>query len=308
MKVREVTQEEFITNSLSCAGCASLLAVRLALKVLGRRTVCIVPAGCMSTVNAYWPQFPFRVPFFVSPFAATGAILQGVSAGFRYRGVENITVLAIAGDGGTADIGMSSFSQAIISRHKFIYLCVDNQAYMNTGIQWSSTTPPWAITTTTPVPEVIEGSTRKDLFNIAVVHGIPYAATASPSYPLDYIEKVRKAASVDGPSFIQILVPCPPGWGFPTEKTIEIGRLAVESRMWNLREYKDGHIRLTHIPEKRIPVSEYLTTQTRFRRMKPEHTARLQSMVDDRAAAIEANCNSQESKVAETSRGRAPLA
>ena len=288
MKIKEITQEEFITGSLSCAGCASLLAVRLALKVLGSRTICIVPAGCMSTVNCYWPQIPFKVPFFVAPFAATGAILQGVSAGFRHKGVEDINVIAIAGDGGTADIGMSSFSQAIIGERKFIYICVDNEAYMNTGVQWSSTTPIGVITTTSPVPEVVEASRRKDLFSIAVAHEIPYAATACPSYPFDYMEKVRKAASVEGPSFIHVLIPCPPGWGFPTERTIEIGRLAVESRMWHLCEYQDGQIRFTYTPKKIRPISEYITTQTRFRRMKPEHIARLQSIVDEHSAALQA--------------------
>jgi len=288
MKVNDIAQEEFVTSSLSCAGCASLLAVRLALKVLGKNTVCIVPAGCMSTVNCYWPQIPFHVPFFVGPFAATGAILQGVSAGFNYRGVKDVNVIAIAGDGATADIGMSSFSQAIIGERKFIYICVDNEAYMNTGVQWSSTTPLGAITTTTPVPEVIEQSRRKDLFSIAAVHDIPYAATASPSYPLDYMEKVRKAASVDGPSFIHVLTPCSPGWGFPTEKTVEVGRLAVESGMWHLLEYQDGEVKFTYTPKEIKPVSEYLATQTRFRRMKPEQATQLQTIVDKRLADLRA--------------------
>ena len=287
MKVKDIAQDEFVTGSLSCAGCASLLAVRLALKVLGKRTVNIVPAGCMSTVNCYWPQIPFRVPFFVGPFAATGAILQGVSAGFRFRGMKDINVVAIAGDGGTADIGMSSFSQAIISDYKFIYICVDNQAYMNTGVQWSSTTPPGAITTTTPVPEVVLENRRKDLFSIAVVHNIPYAATACPSYPIDYMEKVRKAASVNGPTFIHVLIPCPPGWGFPTDRTIELGRLAVECGMWHLLEYQDRQVKFTYTPKERKPVSEFIATQDRFRRMNPEHIASLQSIVDERLAALD---------------------
>jgi pyruvate ferredoxin oxidoreductase beta subunit len=193
------------------------------------------------------------------------------------------------GDGGTADIGMSSFSQAITSGYKFIYICVDNQAYMNTGIQWSSTTPPGAVTTTTPMPETLKENTRKDLFKIAVAHNIPYAATASPAYPLDYAAKVRKAASVDGPSFIHVLTPCPPGWGFPTERSIEIGCLAVECGMWYLCEYQDGQVRFTHQPKARKPISEYLATQSRFNRMKPEDIACLQSIVDERMAELEAN-------------------
>ena len=212
MKIKDLRREELITNSLSCAGCASALAVRLALKVLGERTVVIVPAGCMSTVNCYWPQIPFRVPMFVSPFAATGAILQGVSAGYQYRGINDINVLGVAGDGGTADIGMASFSQAIISGRKFIYMCVDNEAYMNTGVQWSSTTPPGAVTTTTPLPEVSEPlQVGKDLMSIAIAHHIPYAASACPAYAIDFLEKVRKAAAVNGPSFLHVLTPCAPG-------------------------------------------------------------------------------------------------
>lgn len=288
MKIKDIPREEYITNSLSCAGCASALAVRLALKVLGKRTVVIVPAGCMSTVNCYWPQIPFRVPMFVSPFAATGAILQGVSAGYHYRGVNDINVLAVAGDGGTADIGMASFSQAIISGWKFIYMCVDNEAYMNTGVQWSSTTPPGAVTSTTPFPKVSEPlQPGKDLMNIAIAHNITYAATACPSYALDYMEKVRKAAEVNGPSFLHILTPCPSGWGFAGEKTIEIGRLAVESRVWYLSEYQNGRLEVTYMPSRKRPIEEYLRSQARFRRVKPEQTVLLQKMVDERLSAIE---------------------
>jgi len=287
MKLKDIPQEEFIVNSLSCAGCGEALAVRLALKVLGKRTVAIVPAGCMSTVNCYWPQIPFRVPMFVSPFAATGAILQGVSAGFHYRGVRDINVLAIAGDGGTADIGMASFSQAIISGRKFLYLCVDNEAYMNTGGQWSSTTPTGAVTTTTPFPDLTPWFIRKDLLNIAIAHRIPYAATASPAYPLDFMEKVKKAAEMDGPSFIHVLTPCPPGWGFPSEKTIEIGRLAVESGMWSLNEFQNGKLSFTYLPKKKRPIADYLQSQRRFRRIKPEVITRLQEMVNARRQVTE---------------------
>lgn len=296
MKIKDIPREEHISNSLSCAGCSELLAVRLALKVLGKRTVAIVPAGCMSTVNCYWPQIPFKTPMFVSPFAATGAILQGVSAGFHYRGITDINVLAIAGDGGTADIGMASFSQAIISSRKFIYICVDNEAYMNTGGQWSSTTPPGALTTTSTLADVAEASlfNRKDLLAIAMAHHIPYAATASPSYPLDYLEKVRKAAATNGPSFLHVLTPCPPGWGFPSEKTIKIGRLAVESGMWPLCEYQDGQMRITYVPRRTQPVAEYFQSQKRFRKLKPKAIAQLQKMVDERREALEKKAASPE--------------
>lgn len=281
MKIKGVAEEEFITGSLSCAGCGSILAVRLALKALGKRTIAIVPAGCMSAVTCFLPQIPFRIPMFVSPFAATAAIMQGASAGFKFRGVKDINVLGIAGDGATADIGMAAFSQAIVSGIKFIYLCVDNEAYMNTSVQSSSTTPAGAVTTTDPFPEAMQETSlsKKNLFNIAVAHKIPYAATASVSYPLDYYEKVLKAARTDGPSFLHVHTPCPPGWGFPTEKTIEIGRMAVESGMWHLLEYRDGKVSFTHVPKKRLPVSDYLRAQARFRRMKPDDITHLQNMV-----------------------------
>lgn len=283
MKIKGVAEEEFITGSLSCAGCGSILAVRLALKALGKRTIAIIPAGCMSAVTCFLPQIPFRIPMFVSPFAATAAIMQGASAGFKFRGVKDINVLGIAGDGATADIGMAAFSQAIVSGIKFIYLCVDNEAYMNTSVQSSSTTPAGAVTTTDPFPEAMQETSlsKKNLFNIAVAHKIPYAATASVSYPLDYYEKVLKAAGTDGPSFLHVHTPCPPGWGFPTEKTIEIGRMAVRSGMWNLLEYRDGKVSFTHVPKKRLPVSDYLRAQARFRKMKPDDSTYLQNMVNE---------------------------
>jgi len=283
MKIKDVAKEEFITGSLSCAGCGGILAVRLALKALGKRTIAIVPAGCMSAVTCFLPQIPFRIPMFVSPFAATAAIVQGASAGFKFRGVKDINVLGIAGDGATADIGMAAFSQAIVSGIKFIYLCVENEAYMNTGVQSSSTTPAGAVTTTDPFPEAMQETSlsKKNLFNIAVAHKIPYAATASVSYPLDYYEKVLKAARTDGPSFLHVQTPCPPGWGFPTEKTIEIGRMAVKSGMWHLLEYREGKVSFTHVPKKKLPVSEYLGAQARFRRMQPDDIAHLQNMVKE---------------------------
>ncbi len=289
MKIKEIPQEELIAGSLSCAGCSELLATRLALKVLGKRTVVIVPAGCMSSVNCYWPQMPFRVPMFVSPFAATGAIVQGVSAGFRIRGIKDVNIMGLAGDGATADIGLASFSQAIVGRRKFIYICLDNEAYMNTGNQWSSTTPYGAITTTSPVPEIIpeRKQNKKDIFGIVIAHNIPYAATACSSYPFDYMEKVGKAASTDGPAYIQVLTPCPPGWGYSPERSIELGRLAVETGMWYLCEYRDGQVRFTYKPKRKRPVSDFVSHQTRFRRLNPEHIGELQSMVDKRLAAME---------------------
>jgi pyruvate ferredoxin oxidoreductase beta subunit len=289
MKITDIAQEEYITGSLSCAGCAELLAVRLALKVLGNRVVLIVPAGCMSTVNCYYPQLPFRVPMFVGPFAATGAILSGVSAGFRMRGIKDVHVVGLAGDGGTADIGLASLSQAIVGRRKFIYICLDNEAYMNTGIQWSSTTPYGAITTTTPLPEIVResGQNKKDLFSIVIAHRIPYAATACPSYPFDYMEKIKRAAATDGPSFIHVLTPCQSGWGFPSSKTIEMGKMAVESGMWHLCEYRNGKLAFSYVPKKKIPVADYVKIQSRFRRMKPEHIDHLQKLVDERLQAMQ---------------------
>lgn len=279
MKLKEVSKEELFRCSYGCAGCASVLAVRLTLKVLGKKSVFVLPASCISTVSCYYPQAPFFVPMTVMAFAATGAALSGISAGFKRKGREDIHVVGFAGDGGTADIGIQSLSGAIDCGNKFIYICYDNEAYMNTGIQRSSLTPYGATTTTTPSP-CFENRPKKDMLRIVAAHDIPYAATACISYPLDFMQKVEKASKVNGPTYIHILVPCPTGWGFAPDRTIEIGRMAVESGMWNLTEFENGEFRTTYKPSRKRSVAEYFEAQTRFRQLSSEQVEAIQREID----------------------------
>lgn len=283
MKITEVPKEEYLYGLFSCPGCAAALAVRLALKILGKRTIIYIPASCMSTACGYYPQSPMRVPMMIDAFTATSATLIGSSAGLRHRGITDINVVAIAGDGATMDIGLQGLSNAIISGYRFVYICYDNEAYMNTGVQWSSATPTGALTTTTPAPEKLPPNTRKkDMMQIVMAHKIPYAATASVSYPLDYMEKVNKAKGIDGPTYIHVLTPCPLGWGFDHEHTIEIGRMAVESGMWYLGEYNNGVFRYTLRPKRKIDIRQYLSAQRRFRRITEEQIRYLACQITDR--------------------------
>ena len=281
MKLNEIPQEELYQDSLACAGCSAVLAVRLTLKALGRNTIFVVPANCISVVSCYYPQAPFQVPMFVMAFAATGAAISGISAGLKRKGVEHINVVGFAGDGGTADIGIQSLSGAIDMGYKFIYICYDNEAYMNTGVQRSGLTPRGAVTSTTPR---YEERPKKDMLRIVAAHGIPYAATACVSFPLDYIQKVQKASQVNGPTYIHVLAPCPPGWGFEADRSIEVGRLAVRSGLWDLVEYEKGALRTTYRPGRRAPVADYFAAQSRFRNLSKDDIEAIQRDVDARHA------------------------
>ena len=215
----------------------------------------------------------------VMAFAATAAALSGISAGFKRRGREDIHVVGVAGDGGTADIGIQALSGAIDCGNKFIYICYDNEAYMNTGIQRSGLTPYGATTTTTPSP-CFENRPKKDMLRIVAAHDIPYAATACISYPLDFMQKVEKASKVNGPTYIHVLVPCPTGWGFAPNRTIELGRMVVESGMWSLVEFEHGEFRTTYKPSRKRSVAEYFETQTRFRHLNPKQIEDIQREID----------------------------
>jgi pyruvate ferredoxin oxidoreductase beta subunit len=194
---------------------------------------------------------------------------------------QDITVVAIAGDGGTSDIGLQALSGALERGHNFVYLCFDNEAYMNTGIQRSSATPFGAATTTSPVGKVSIGqfSWKKNLPAIAVAHNIPYVATASPSYPFDMIDKVKKAAATPGPAYVHVLSVCPTGWRCPTDLAIKLGRLAAETGIFPLYEVENGKYKLNFdFPELR-PISDYMKLQGRFRHLSDDIIAKIQERV-----------------------------
>ncbi len=275
--LKDITTEELLYGSSTCAGCGGTLAVRLALKVLGKETVIVTPPCCLMGVTTFYPQMAFDVPVVNSVMPGTGAFISGLTAGLRRKGKEKATVLGVAGDGGTFDIGLQALSGAMERGEKFIFLCYDNEAYMNTGNQRSGATPLGAFSSTTPSGK---DKNKKDMLRIADAHNIPYVASACVSYPKDYMDKVAKAMAAPGPAYLQVLSPCPVGWGHDTEETIEIGRLAVQTGLWVLSEYENGNFKITNKPNKRKPVTDYLNKQARFSMLTPAEIASIQAETD----------------------------
>jgi pyruvate/2-oxoacid:ferredoxin oxidoreductase beta subunit len=277
----DIPQEEYITpGHVACAGCGASLSMRLALKGLGKPTVLVVPASCCGVIPGPWPLTAMEVPLFQAAFETGGATISGLKAAYRKRGMDDICVVGWAGDGGTFDIGIQALSGAAERNDDVIYVCYDNEAYMNTGIQRSSATPEGAWTTTTPVKEP-KSEPKKDIDEIMVAHRIPYLATATAAYPHDMIVKFKKARSIKGMRFIHLLSSCPAGWRTPENLSIEVMRLAVLSNIFPLYEVENGEIyRQTVIPDAIIPVDRYIHLQGRFRHLSEEDIIEYQAMVD----------------------------
>ncbi|MEN8614452.1 pyruvate synthase subunit PorB [Dehalogenimonas sp. THU2] len=285
---RLVTKEEnFVPGHRACIGCGEALAVRLAAKAFGHNTIVVNATGCMEIVASQLPYTSWKLPWIHTLFENSAAVASGVEAGLRAQmrkgklPQEDINVVAIAGDGATLDIGLQALSGAMERGHNFLYLCFDNEAYMNTGIQRSSATPFGASTTTSPAGKVHSGQTsqKKNMPEIAVAHNIPYVATACPSYPFDLIEKVKKGLATKGPAYIHIMSVCPTGWRCDTEITIKLGRLAVETGIFPLYEVENGQYKMSLVPEKLKPIDEYMKLQRRFRHLKPDALAGIQTRV-----------------------------
>lgn len=305
----ESCQEEyFLAGNSCCAGCGLEIAIRWAMKALGPNTALVTPASCLNVVIGLWPKTAPNFPFTNMAFAAAAAAATGMKAGFKAKaykypdkGWDDITALVFAGDGGTADIGIQGLSGAAERNSNIIYVCYDNEAYMNTGIQRSSSTPHGAITTTTT-----KGKERykKNLPAILAAHDIPYVATCSISEPLDLFDKFRKAKSIKGCRYIHILAPCAPGWGFGSEETIEIARLAVKTGSWILFEIENGIMRLSKKsksllnPAKRAPLVDYLSKQKRFSKISEKDLIELQERLDHNweHITVELSCQEQNPK------------
>ncbi len=285
VSVRELTREEYwLPGHAACAGCPATLGLRMLGKALEGRFVLVVPAGCTTVIQGTYPRTPSRVPLVNTAFAASAAVASGLRAALEARGLD-VPVVVWAGDGGTADIGLQALSGAAERNEDIIYICYDNEAYQNTGIQRSGATPRGAWTTTTPSGKA-EG--RKDVPLIVAAHRVPYVATASVAYPLDFVEKVRKAASKRGFKYIHLHAPCPTGWRFPPSEMVRVGRLAVETGAWVLFEIEGGVLRLTGRsaalldPGRRRPLEEYLRAQGRFAHLlRPENAHLLERVRRD---------------------------
>lgn len=280
-----VPREEYMMQGhVACQGCGATIAMRYVLKALGQKTIVSIPACCWAVIPGIWPQATLKTPLLYTAFEVTGAALSGIEAALKAKGLdEEVTVLGFAGDGGTADIGIQALSGMAERGDNAIYVMYDNEAYMNTGIQRSGSTPYGAWTTTTPVGKKGEWKReyKKSVAEIMVAHEIPYVATATVAYPEDLVAKVKKAKSIKGPKFIQIFSPCPTGWKHPPEISIEVSRKAVASRMFPLYEVEYGKYRITQKP-KQIPVKDYLKLQGRFRYLPDEEIEKMQEHVDRR--------------------------
>ncbi|MCJ7747108.1 MAG: 3-methyl-2-oxobutanoate dehydrogenase subunit beta [Desulfobacterales bacterium] len=281
MKKREIPLSENLGHGhLACAGCGAAVSMRLTLKALGEKTVMVFPASCWSIIPGSWPYSSFRIPVVHAGFATGGATASGVRAALDIRGDHEAVVAVWAGDGGTFDIGLQALSGAAERNEDFIYICNDNEGYMNTGTQRSSATPMFAWTTTTPVMKPKENP-KKDIMAIMADHRIPYAATATIAYPEDLLRKMEKAKGIRGTRFIHLLSPCSPGWRIPSELTIKISRLAVRSKVFPLYEIENGRSYNIQEEPHTVPVKEYLKLQGRFSHLTDQEIKKIQEMVDE---------------------------
>lgn len=285
---RLVSKKEYFTpGHRACQGCAEALAVRLVAKALGNNVVVASATGCMEIVSSPLPFTNWGVPWIHVAFENAAAVATGAESGFKAlirKGKledKGTVFLGMGGDGGTSDIGLQALSGALERGHNFLYVCYDNEAYMNTGIQRSSSTPFGASTTTSPAGKVKAGQVtwKKNMAEIAVAHNIPYVATACPSYPIDLIHKVQKAARIKGPAYVHVLSVCPTGWRIPTSIAVSIGRLAVETGVFPLYEVENGKYKITVDVGELRPVEEYLKPQGRFRHLTPELIEEIQKRV-----------------------------
>ncbi|HID71898.1 MAG TPA: pyruvate synthase subunit beta [Thermoplasmata archaeon] len=275
-------EEMFVYGHTACPGCGGAIVARAVGLVFGKKFVVYQPANCMLVFGGTYPYLAWKVPYHHVAFENTGACITGIKRALKIKGQGDVYAIGIAGDGGTADIGLQALSGAAERNEDVIYICYDNEAYMNTGIQRSGSTPFGASTTTTPVGKKIKGneSFKKDVPRIMMAHDIPYVATASIGYPNDLTKKLEKAKEMDGKGFryIQIHAPCPTGWRANPQDTIKLAKLAVETGMWTLYEAEWGEMRINKVP-KMTPVKEYLMKQGRFKHMTEEQVEKVQEWV-----------------------------
>jgi pyruvate ferredoxin oxidoreductase beta subunit len=285
----------------ACAGCPAptllQLAVRVAREAVGVEPVVVMATGCMEVVTTLYPRNAWNVPVLHSAFPNAAAVASGVEAAARARGRRGelptdrpLKVLVFAGDGGTYDIGLQALSGALERGQDLAFICYNNEGYMNTGVQRSSATPLGAATNTSPVGRLYQGKQEptKDVTAIAEAHGSPYVAQAAVHDDADLMKKLARAIAVRGPTFVNVLSSCPPGWGIPSEEALEVSRLAAETRIWPLYEVDEGRLHITRRPKDRRPVADYVAAQRRYRHLldRPATLAALQAHVDERWARL----------------------
>jgi pyruvate ferredoxin oxidoreductase beta subunit len=295
--LRDLPREElFAPGHRMCAGCGAAIAMRWITKIVGPNAVIVNATGCVEVTTTPYPETAWMHPYIHVAFENSAAVASGVEAAIKALKRKGLwdagdtKVVVIAGDGGTYDIGLQALSGMLERRHGVLYILYDNEAYMNTGIQRSGSTPKYAWTTTTPVGTALKGKVqwKKDIMGIVMAHRVPYAATASIAYILDMANKIKTALEYteEGPTFLHIFAPCVPGWRYPENKTVEIARLAVETGYFPLYEWNHGKLKLNppsnnHLDKsKRKPLKEYLKLQGRFAHLTDEEIAELEKELD----------------------------
>jgi pyruvate ferredoxin oxidoreductase beta subunit/2-oxoisovalerate ferredoxin oxidoreductase beta subunit len=271
-------RDYFKPGHLGCPGCGAAIAIKFALKALGEKIIMVIPASCASIIVGPYPHSAVDVPVLHTAFATAGAAASGVRAALDMKGDSETTVLSWAGDGGTFDIGFQSLSGAVERNEDCIFVCYDNEAYMNTGVQRSSSTPFGVRTTTTPGRDW-KKTRKKNIMETMAAHRIPYAAAASIAFPEDLIAKFKKAKEKRGGSrFIHIFASCATGWGAPSDMSVKIARLAVQTNIFPLYEIEDGtRYTLNYKGDGRV--EDYLQTQGRFKHLGEEDISQIQGMV-----------------------------
>jgi len=261
----------------ACPGCGMAIGMRMVVKALGTRAVVVVVPSCVAVISGPYPNAAFNLPVFHSAFEIAAPTAAGISNALKIQGFDDVPVLAFAGDGGTFDIGLQSLSGAADRNDDFIYVCMDNEAYMNTGVQVSSATPPFAWTGTSPRGK---RGRKKQIMEIMAAHRIPYAATASIAFPEDLMGKVRRAKGIRGTRFIHLLSPCPTGWRMAEHLGPRVALASVETNIFPLYEIQDGlSYTINHI-SRSLPVDAYLDLQGRYGHLGKEEKAAIQAEAD----------------------------
>ena len=291
--------EPFTPGHRACVGCCEALAVRQVCKALGRDVIIVNATGCLEIISSGYPNTDWDVPWIHTLFENTAAVASGVELALKvlkrknkYPKDKSTKVVAMGGDGGTADIGLQALSGMLERGHNILYICYDNEAYMNTGIQRSGSTPYGAATTTSPsgTKSIGQHTWKKNMPKITAAHGIPYVATACPSYPFDLMDKVKKAVSIEGPAYLHIFAACPTGWRSPSDIAIRHGRLAVQSGVFPLYEIENGKWKMSLELEKLIPITEYFKAQGRFRHLSEKDIEFIQKHVNKEYEELKKKC------------------
>lgn len=277
IKLKEIAgrPEKLAPGHRLCAGCAESIVMRQILHAIDDPVVIATATGCLEIATSMYPNTAWRVPWIHNAFENAATTASGIEAMYKAlirkgrMADRNVKFLAVGGDGATYDIGLQWISGAFERGHKMVYICLNNEAYMNTGIQRSSATMLGAHTTTSPAGEVVPGKVQwpKPLTEIIAAHGIPYVAQANPWRYQDLMEKARKAVAADGPAFINVISPCPRGWRHEPSESIQMARLSADTCVWPLFEVENGVWKLNYKPKEKKPVVDWFKSQGRFRHL-----------------------------------------